>query len=137
MTKKSTLAIVVCLIAVCASAGCGGNNKPADASKSALTNSELESRVRDKLESDQEISAAHLFIEPAAEKQQVTLSGTLKSEDLHNKAIDLAQSAQPGIAVIDNIQVDAPQVTAKSKAGKKATPKGRAAKKPGKRNPTR
>ena len=101
---------VVLLLAL-AMLGCGRG--PAAQSVRALTNRQLESRVLAKLNSDADVRAANILADVDADKHQVTLSGALKSAALRKRAIDLAKAAQPGIMVIDQIQV-APEELARA-----------------------
>jgi hypothetical protein len=107
MRQTITLAAVLLILGAW---GCGGKSDFPDSSKVNLTNDELERSVRVQLSSDSEIYAAQLSIEADAEIYQVTLSGILKSELLRDRALRLARSAQPGLAVIDNLKVEQPQI---------------------------
>jgi osmotically-inducible protein OsmY len=99
-----------------------------------MTNSELESRIRGGLGSNPELKAARLLIDTDAGHRTVTISGTVESDEVHAKAIETAQSAVPGITVVDKVQVQpsdlaradqeatppAPEAKAKGRAGKPA-----------------
>jgi osmotically-inducible protein OsmY len=65
----------------------------------------LEKAVRAKLESDDAIKQANLSVSADVETNKATLSGMVVSQELRNKAIDLAQSAQPGLTIEDKIDV--------------------------------
>ncbi len=83
--------------------GCGGG--AAGQSTGALYNRQLETQVLARLNSDPDIRAAHILADVDVDKMQVTLSGTVKSAELREAALDLAKAAHPGITVKDEIQV--------------------------------
>jgi len=70
-----------------------------------MSDSDLEKAIRTKLESDDAIKQANLSVSADVDDNKATLSGTVVSQDLRNKAIDLAKSAQPGLTVEDKIDV--------------------------------
>jgi osmotically-inducible protein OsmY len=69
------------------------------------SDSDLENAIRAKLESDDAIKQANLSVSADVDDNKATLSGTVVSQDLRNKAIDLAKSAQPGLTIEDKIDV--------------------------------
>jgi osmotically-inducible protein OsmY len=70
-----------------------------------MSDSELEKVIRAKLESDDALKQANLSVSAAIDDNKATISGTVVSQDLRTKAIDLAKSAQPGLTVEDKIDV--------------------------------
>jgi osmotically-inducible protein OsmY len=48
---------------------------------------------------------AKLDVDADVDKNEVTLSGTVRSQDMRAKAVDLAKSVQAGITVNDKIDV--------------------------------
>ena len=91
--------------------GCGGQSASTEASSSAgMTNSELQARVRTQLDTDPAIKAAQLLVDTDSGKHELTLSGTVKSQELRDKAARLAQDSAPGITVKNNIVVRPPEV---------------------------
>ena len=88
------------------------NPSPAPTSESApgaaatkMSNSDLEKSIRAKLESDDAVKQANLSVSADVNDNKATLSGTVVSQDLRNKAVDLAKSAQPGLTIEDKIDV--------------------------------
>jgi hypothetical protein len=69
------------------------------------SDAELENAIRAKLESDNAIKQANLSVTADADEKKATLSGTVDSQEVRNKAIQLAQSAQPGLTIEDKIDV--------------------------------
>jgi hyperosmotically inducible periplasmic protein len=92
--------------------GCEGRNEDAgkNESKGAMSNSDLEKRITDILASDDQLRAANLSVAVNADRKEATLSGTVESEELHTKAVELAKAAQPGLTVNDVIEVKPPQI---------------------------
>jgi hyperosmotically inducible protein len=70
-----------------------------------VTNSDLEQSVKSKLAADPQTAAANLSVSADASKNQVTLSGTLYSESARTEAVNDAKAAQPGLDVVDKIEV--------------------------------
>jgi osmotically-inducible protein OsmY len=70
-----------------------------------MSDSDLEKAVRAKLESDVALKEAKLDVDADADKNEVTLSGTVRSQEVRNKAVDLAKSAHSGLTVNDKIDV--------------------------------
>jgi osmotically-inducible protein OsmY len=66
----------------------------------------LEALARAKLASDaQLIKEAGLSVIADAARNEITLSGTVRTHAAREKAIELAKSAKPGVAVNDKIDV--------------------------------
>lgn len=78
---------------------------PPGGTGTVMSNSELENAVKAKFQSDDQLRAANLSVNADVDKKEVTISGTLPSQDLRNRAVDLAKNAQPGVTVNDKIDV--------------------------------
>jgi osmotically-inducible protein OsmY len=72
---------------------------------SKLHDSDLEKAVRAQLENDAQLKEANLSVNADAERNEIRLSGTVRSRAVREKAIGLAKSAKPGVAVNDKIDV--------------------------------
>ncbi len=70
-----------------------------------MTNSELEQKIKATFKTDAQIAAADLAVDANAERNQVTLAGTVGSESLRAKAVELAKSAHAGLIVTTRIDV--------------------------------
>ena len=85
-------------------AGCSNtNNTTSSAPK--VTNSDLEQAVKSKLSTDPKTEDAKLDVSGNADKNEVTLSGTVYAESTRTSAVELAKAAEPGIQVVDKIEV--------------------------------
>src|SRR5688572_29551127 len=73
--------------------------------RARTTDSELESQIKAKLNSDPQVQAADLRVSADAGKHEATLSGTVESAAVRTKAIELGRSAHAGLSVTDKIEV--------------------------------
>ena len=79
---------------------------PSTASNTArLSDLELQKAVRAKLDSDAQLKEADISVIAIGERNEITLSGTVRSGAAREKAIELAKSATPGVLVNDKIDV--------------------------------
>jgi len=94
--------------------GCGPNNTERQQTKSPealpLTDSDLTSSIKAKLDSDEAIRKANLKVDANASENRATLSGTVPSETLRTRAIELAHSAKAGMTLDVKIDVKPPDV---------------------------
>lgn len=74
-------------------------------SKYTMTDTDLRHRVESSLNSDSDLAAAKIRVDANAERNTAKLSGTVESESLRIKAVDLAQGSNPGIVIEDHIVV--------------------------------
>ena len=87
--------------------GTGTTRNPSTApSTSRLSDSQLQKAVRAKLETDAELKEADISVIAIGERNEITLSGTVRSHAARKKAIELATSATPGVLVNDKIDVN-------------------------------
>jgi osmotically-inducible protein OsmY len=70
-----------------------------------MSNSDVEKAIRAKLESDADTRQANLSVSADASDNKATIKGTVASQDVRTKAIELARSAQPGLTINDEIEV--------------------------------
>jgi osmotically-inducible protein OsmY len=75
------------------------------ASSASTSNSDIENAVKAKFQSDEQLRAANINVDANSDKKEITLSGTVPSQELRNRALELAKSAQAGITVNDKIEV--------------------------------
>jgi osmotically-inducible protein OsmY len=80
-------------------------NKPVGIGSTQTANSKLENAVKAKLDDDEQLKAAGLTVTADVTRNQVTLAGTVSSEALRMRALELAKSAQAGVIVSDKIDV--------------------------------
>ena len=78
---------------------------PSTALNRLVNDSDLETAVRAKLKNDSQLKEADLSVNADAERNEITLSGTVRTHAAREKAVELAKSAKPGVAVNDKIDV--------------------------------
>jgi osmotically-inducible protein OsmY len=71
----------------------------------AMSSSDLEDAVKAKFQTDDQLRAANINVNADTDKKEITLSGTVPSQDLRTHAVDLAKSTQAGMTVNDKIDV--------------------------------
>ena len=80
-----------------------------DATNSATSsNSEMEQSIKTQLSSEPQLQG--IAVDAKADKNEVILSGTVPTEDLRTKAVDLAKNGRPNLVVTDKIDVQPSQV---------------------------
>ncbi len=85
--------------------GCSRNTTQAEV-QDKLSDSDLGNLVRSKLNEDPDLAAADLNVSADAAENSVVLSGTLSSEALRAKAVELAQSTRQGLTVTEQIELE-------------------------------
>ena len=109
MIQKS-LAVVMFLLAIAALAcnRSGDSDKaPTRSETTAMvrSNADLESAVKAKFKADEQLRSADLGVSANSTNNEITLSGSVESEALRSKAVDLAKSVDSGLTVNDQIEV--------------------------------
>jgi osmotically-inducible protein OsmY len=92
-------------VSACKEAGNERGPKSAAQTGSKMSNAELEKSIRAKLENDAQLKEAKLSVSVDADKNEVTLSGTVPTQDARARALDLAKSTQPDVTINDKIDV--------------------------------
>jgi hyperosmotically inducible protein len=69
------------------------------------SDAELRKSIVAKFDSDPELKAAGLSVDADSKDNNATLSGTVQSEALRMKAVNMARSVRPGLAINDKIDV--------------------------------
>lgn len=90
--------------------GCDEPNRPAgqtttSSSASKMSDSDLEQAIRAKFDSDAQLKEVKLDVDADVDKNKVTLSGTVRSQEARSKAVELAKGVQSGLTVNDKIDV--------------------------------
>ena len=87
-------------------AGCSRPGSTTSASApTRMTDSELEQAVHSRLDADPELQAAKLDVDANASEDKVTLSGTVSTETLRSRAVEMAKATRPNLSVTDKIDV--------------------------------
>jgi osmotically-inducible protein OsmY len=92
------------MAAALALVGCTNTSTTANSTTAPkTTNADLEQAVKNQLASDSR--TAKVDVSADADKNQVTLSGTVYSEATRTQAVNAAKTARPGVEVVDKIDV--------------------------------
>lgn len=102
------LAVSMMALSACDTAGPSEANKPAVAK---VTDDDIEKKIRAKYDADAAIKAADLDIDADADDNKVTLSGTVESQALRTRAVEMAKSAHANVIVTDKIDVKPREVS--------------------------
>jgi len=115
VTLDKSIVIIFHLIIALAFSACGSSDEqrempkakkaPLGAGDTKKANRDLEEVVQAMLNGDEQLKAAQLTVSADVTRNQVTLTGTVASDELRRKAVDLAKSAQAGVVVSDKINV--------------------------------
>jgi osmotically-inducible protein OsmY len=116
MNRTIFILAILALSAAVAILACGRANEPkkpqADAASvapgagsPASANAKLEKAVKAKFDSDEQLKSANLIVVADVTKNEVTLSGTVESEAMRAKAVEVAKGAQVGVIVTNRISV--------------------------------
>ena len=107
------LGLVIMITVLFAASGCDRTRETNETAGSAtsspgnlkISSSELENAIKAKFKADDQLRAADLSVTADVDKNEVTLSGSVPSQALRSKAVQLAKSAQSGVTVTDKIDV--------------------------------
>jgi osmotically-inducible protein OsmY len=72
---------------------------------SVRSNADLENAVKAKFKADEQLRSAELGVSADSTINEITLSGSVESQALRSKAVDLARSVDSGVTVNDQIEV--------------------------------
>lgn len=92
---------------ILALSGCTSSQAP---STSGLSDSALEQLIRTKLATEPQLASA-ISVTANADRNEVTLSGTIPSEELQSKAVELAKASKDPLTIMDKIDVKPPEVS--------------------------
>jgi osmotically-inducible protein OsmY len=108
---QKPLTVVMFLLAIaavaCDRSGDSNSQSPGLSGTTAMvrTNADLESAVKAKFKADEQLRSADLGVSADSTNNAITLSGSVESEALRSKAVDLAKSVDSGLTVNDQIEV--------------------------------
>src|SRR5262249_15807182 len=112
--RKGIFTTLIVLITAFSFAACEritSSSSTNSTNSSAMSDSDLQRMVKTKLESDPAVKAADLSVSANAGRNEVELSGTVDSEALRTRAVELAKTAHAGLMVTDRIDVKAREMT--------------------------
>ena len=101
----------VCVAGILTLVGCSTTTRTGQYADARVTNSDLERMVKDKLALDPQLSARKIDVGGDVDKNQVTLSGEVPTEQMRMRAVELAKAARTGVSVVDKIDVKPTEVS--------------------------
>ena len=102
--------IVVTLLAAGLLCSVGCSNQGAQTTSAAsVTSTDLKQMVQSKLAAEPQL--AQVDVSADAGQNQVTLSGSVPSEQARNDAVDMAKTARANLTVVDKVEVKPPEVS--------------------------
>jgi osmotically-inducible protein OsmY len=70
-----------------------------------MSDADLEKAIKSKLDADEQTRQANLSVDAEVKDNKVSIKGTVPTQDVRAKAIELVKSVQPGLTVNDEIEV--------------------------------
>ena len=110
MKQLFVLVLLLCLSFQVACTSKSPGSTQAAREERTLTDSQLKDQIQDRINSDAELRAADLSVKADADHNMATLSGTVPSEALRTRAIDMTKAVHPGLTVEDKIDVKPQEV---------------------------
>ena len=104
MQHKKLLVLAIGLVTV-GLVACDSKPSASAQTTPKMTNDDLDRSVTTKINSDATLAAYKLDVDADADKNAVTISGSVPTEGLRMKAVDAAKTASVGLMVTDKIDV--------------------------------
>ncbi len=106
--RAGSLLIALTLgMAACDSA----NSTTSGAGQPKISDSDLKTAIKTKLDSDAQLKAADIGVSADGDDNTATLSGTVETQAMRTRAVDLARSAHAGLIITDKIDVKPREIT--------------------------
>jgi hyperosmotically inducible periplasmic protein len=94
--------------------GCSSNRETttqAAREPEKMSDSDLKNKIENQLKSDPKLRDADLSVSANVDRNEATLSGTVATEEMRTRAVEMARSANPGLTVTDKIDVKPRETT--------------------------
>ena len=104
-----TILALTMVLAACAETGPEATRT--EGTGAGMTDEELENSIKAKFNSDPQLKALNIGVDANAEKNEATLTGTVESQALRTRAVELAKSARAGLTLTDKIDVKPREVS--------------------------
>lgn len=112
MRKPTILMSLGFLILVGLLAGCSQTGSTTSANApSVMTDSDLQNAIQARLNADPDLSAAKLDVDAHAKDNKVTLKGTVPTETIRLRAVELAKAGAPNLEITDKIDVKPKEIS--------------------------
>lgn len=83
----------------------GASSRAASTPHPKMSSSDLKTAIKTRLDSDAQLKAADLGVSADIDENKATLSGTVESQALRTRALELARAAHSGLIITDKIDV--------------------------------
>jgi hyperosmotically inducible periplasmic protein len=97
--------LLVCLSLPFVSCTKGRESTTQAAREPRMSDSDLKKKIETQINSDPQLRDANLSVSADADKNRATLSGTVPTEQMRTKAVEMARAGHPGLTVDDKIDV--------------------------------
>lgn len=87
------------------------NSTTSGAGQPKISDSDLKTAIKTKLDSDAQLKAADIGVSADGDDNTATLSGTVETQAMRTRAVDLARSAHAGLIITDKIDVKPRELT--------------------------
>ena len=91
--------------------GCTASTSPSSNSASHPTNADYERTIKSRLATDPEATLAKVDVSADANRNEVTLTGSVPTEAQRTRIVELTKSAEPSLTLDDKIEVAPAEVT--------------------------
>jgi hyperosmotically inducible protein len=105
MQRRQLLVLTIGILAVVTGLAACESKPPEAKPVPKMSNDELDRLVTAKINSDAALVAYKIHVDADADKNAVTISGTVPTESLRMKAVDAAKTVSAGLVVTDKIDV--------------------------------
>jgi hyperosmotically inducible protein len=105
MQRRQLLVLTIGILAMVAGLAACESKPPEAKAVPKMSNDELDRLVTAKINSDAALVAYKIHVDADADKNAVTISGTVPTESLRMKAVDAAKTVSAGLVVTDKIDV--------------------------------
>src|SRR5262249_50540457 len=104
--------LLVCLLICLSLPACTRGTESTQAAREPrMTDSDLKNKIESRINSDPQLRDANLSISADADKKKATVSGTVESEEMRSRAVEMARATNPGLVVQDKIDVKPKELT--------------------------
>jgi hyperosmotically inducible protein len=103
--KQFFLAIVLTCLAFQLGCTKGTESRTQAAREPRMTDSDLKNKIEMQLKTDPQLRDANVSVSADADRNAATLSGTVPTEAMRMRAVELARAAHPGLTIEDKIDV--------------------------------
>jgi hyperosmotically inducible protein len=83
----------------------GAGSRATSTPQPKMSDSDLKTAIKTRLDSDAQLKAADIGVSADADENKATLSGTVESQALRTRALELARAAHPNLIITDKIDV--------------------------------